>query len=145
MPFAGINYWAILIAAIVAYIASSVWYVVLAKPWSAAHGFAEDMMTRMKNAHGGKPSPVPFIVAFVADVVMAWVLAGLLGHLGPGQITLVNGVISAAFVWLGFVITTLAVNNGFAMRKPILIALDGGNWLLVLLVMGAIIGAMGVG
>jgi hypothetical protein len=145
MPFAGINYWAILIAAIVAYIASSVWYVVLAKPWSAAHGFAEDMMTRMKKAHGGKPSPVPFIVAFVADVVMAWVLAGLLGHLGPGQVTLVNGVISAAFVWLGFVITTLAVNNGFAMRKPILIALDGGNWLLVLLVMGAIIGAMGVG
>jgi hypothetical protein len=145
MPFAGINYWAILIAAIVAYITSSVWYVVLAKPWSAAHGFAEDMMTRMKKAHGGKPSPVPFIVAFVADVVMAWVLAGLLGHLGPGQVTLVNGVISAAFVWLGFVITTLAVNNGFAMREPILIALDGGNWLLVLLVMGAIIGAMGVG
>jgi hypothetical protein len=48
-------------------------------------------------------------------------------------------------VWFGFVITTLAVNNSFAMRKPILIAIDGGHWLAVLLVMGAIIGAMGVG
>jgi hypothetical protein len=145
MQFAGINYWAILIAAIVAYIASSIWYMVLAKPWAAAHGFAEDMMTRMKAAHGGKPSPTPFIIAFIANLVMAWVLAGLLGHLGPGQVTLMNGVISAAFVWVGFVITTLAVNNSFAMRKPMLIAIDGGHWLLVLLVMGAIIGTMGVG
>ena len=76
---------------------------------------------------------------------MAWVLAGLIGHLGIGQVTFKNGVISAAFVWFGFVITTLAVNNSFAMRKPILIAIDGGHWLAVLLVMGAIIGLMGVG
>jgi len=142
MRFAGIDYWAVFIAAIAGYIVGAIWYWALAKPWTAAHGFAEDVI---KGKSGEKPSPLPFILAFVGDVIMAWVLAGLIGHLGIGQVTLMNGVISAAFVWLGFVITTLAVNNSFAKRKPILIAIDGGHWLVVLLVMGAIIGIMGVG
>jgi len=45
---------------------------------------------------------------------MAWMLAGVLGHLGPGQVTLRNGVISGAFLWFGFVLATMAVNNAFA-------------------------------
>ena len=73
---------------------------------------------------------------------MAWVLAGLIGHLGPP--TLRAGVISGAFCWLGFVITTLLVNNSFTRRDWRLLFIDGGHWLLVLLLMGAIIGAMGV-
>jgi hypothetical protein len=142
MRFAGIDYWAIFIAAIAGYVVGALWYWALAKPWTAAHGFPADMM---KGKGGEKPSPLPFVIAFVADVAMAWVLAGLIGHLGVGQVTLKNGVISGAFVWVGFVLTTLAVNNSFAKRKPILIAIDGGHWLAVLLVMGAVIGAMGVG
>ena len=46
-------------------------------------------------------SPTPFIISFVALVVMAWVLAGTIGHLGPGQVTLKNGIISALFIWAG--------------------------------------------
>ena len=75
---------------------------------------------------------------------MAWVLAGLLSHLGPGQTTVWNGIVSAAFVWLGFVATTIAVNNMFSYRKPKLSVIDSGHWLVVLIVMGAIIGAFGV-
>jgi hypothetical protein len=48
------------------------------------------------------------------------------------------------FLWLGFVVTTIAVNYAFGGRKPMLIVIDSGHWLLVLLLMGAIIGAMGV-
>jgi hypothetical protein len=141
MRFAGVDYWAVFIAAIAGYVVGALWYWGLGKPWMAALGLTQDMIRGKDN----KPSPLPFVLAFVADAAMAWVLAGLIGHLGIGQVTLKNGVISAAFVWFGFVITTLAVNNSFAMRKPILIAIDGGHWLAVLLVMGAIIGAMGVG
>jgi hypothetical protein len=46
--------------------------------------------------------------------VMAWVLAGMIGHLGPGQVTLRNGIISGLFAWLGFVATTLAVTRPMA-------------------------------
>src|SRR5215471_18878685 len=131
MRFAGIDYWAVFLAAIAGYIVGALWYWALGKPWMAALGLTEDVI----KGKDKRPSPVPFVLAFVADLV---------GHLGIGQVTIKNGVISGAFIWLGFVITTLAVNNSFAMRKPILIAIDGGHWLAVLLVMGAIIGAMGV-
>jgi hypothetical protein len=58
-------------------------------------------------------------------------------------LTLRGGVISGAFCWLGFVITTLVTNYTFAMRDWRLLLIDGGHWLVVLLLMGAIIGAMG--
>ena len=53
-------------------------------------------------------------------------------------------MISGLFCWFGFVITSMVVNNSFAMRKPMLLAIDGGYWLVVLTLMGATIGAMGV-
>jgi len=139
MTFAGINYWAVLVAAAVGFGLGGVWYRLLARPWMAAHGFTSEMI---RAHHGGGASKLPFVIAIVALLVMAWVLAGLIGHMGA--VTLTNGVISAAFVWLGFVITTLAVNNSFGLRSAKLILIDGGHWLAVLLLMGAIIGVWGV-
>ncbi|MDH3909543.1 MAG: DUF1761 domain-containing protein, partial [Gammaproteobacteria bacterium] len=78
----------------------------------------------------------------VADLVMAIMLAGLMGHLG--NITIHGGLITGLFVWVGFVITTMGVNHAFSGASPKLTAIDGGHWLAVLLVMGAIIGAIGV-
>jgi len=37
----------------------------------------------------------------------------------------------------------MAVNNGFAGRDWRLLVIDGGHWLAVLLLMGAILGAFG--
>jgi hypothetical protein len=141
MAFAGINYLAIGIAAVAAWLAGAVWYMALAKPWTAALRTTPEKMQEMR----GRPGAfLPFILAFVADLVMAWALAGIVGHLGPGQVTLRNGVISGAFCWLGFVITTMVVNYGFAARGWRLLLIDSGHWLVVLLLIGAIIGAMGV-
>ena len=92
-------------------------------------------------AQGG-PTPTPFVISFVALLVMAWVLAGVIGHL-TGAITLRSGVIAGALMWLGFVATTLAVNHTFQGAKPILTLLDGGHWLGVLLLQGAVIGWLG--
>jgi Protein of unknown function (DUF1761) len=145
MSFAGINYLAVVIAAVVAWLAGAVWYGALAKPWVAAQGATMEEFKARQEAQKGTPAAyAPFILAFVAELVMAWVLAGTLGHLGVGQVTVRNGVISAFFVWLGFVVTTMAVNNAFGGRKPMLTAIDAGHWLAVLVIMGAIIGAMGV-
>jgi hypothetical protein len=137
MTFAGLNYLAIVIAAIVAWVAGAVWYMSFGKIWTAAQGLTPEQM------HANK-SKLPFIFAFLAELVMAWVLAGLMAHLGAGQVTLLNGVVSGAFCWLGFVITALVVNVSFSMRDMRLIWIDGGHWLIVLVLMGAIIGRMGV-
>ena len=139
MTFAGMNYLAVVIAAVVAWLAGAGWYMILGKTWMSAVGITPEKMAEARNQPGAF---LPMIYAFVAELVMAWVLAGVLGHLGP--LTLRSGVISAAFCWLGFVITTLLVNNSFAQRDWRLVWIDGGHWLLVLLLMGAIIGAMGV-
>jgi hypothetical protein len=137
MAFAGINHLAVLIAAVAGFAFGAVYYMGLSKQWRAAIGMAKDALAANR-------SPVPFVVSIVALLIMAWVLAGGIGHLGPGQVTLKNGVISALFMWLGFVITTLAVNYSFGQRRPLLTVIDGLHWLGVLVIQGAIIGAMGV-
>ena len=139
MAFAGINHLAVLIATVAGFAFGAAYYMSLSKPWLAAMG-----KTKEELSASGKRSPVPFIVSIVALAIMAWVLAGGIGHLGPGQVTLKNGIISGLFMWLGFVITTLAVNYSFGQRKVMLTVIDGIHWLGVLVIQGAIIGAMGV-
>ena len=72
---------------------------------------------------------------------MAWMLAGLMGHLA--NVTVRGGLITAFFVWAGFVLTTTVVNQQFHGSKPLVTIIDAGHWLAVLLLMGAIIGAFG--
>jgi hypothetical protein len=140
MAFAGVSYLTILAAAVAGWLAGAVWYMVLGKPWMAALGTTPEKVKAARNQPGAMR---PFTYALLANLVMAWVLSGLIGHLGPGQTTLRNGIISGAFCWLGFVITTMTVNNSFARRDPRLLLIDGGYWLVVLLLMGAIVGGFG--
>lgn len=137
MNFAGMNVLAIGLAAVAGFAFGAVYYMSLSRQWLAAIG-------KTKEDIAGKRSVAPFVTSFVALLVMAWVLAGTVGHLGPGQVTLKNGIISALFVWVGFVATTVAVNDAFGGRKPMLSVIDGIHWLGVLVIQGAIIGALGV-
>jgi hypothetical protein len=141
MTFTGLNYLAIVIAAVVAWLAGAVWYMSLGKIWTQAQGLSPEKL----HQNMGKPGAyLPYIYCLVAELIMAWVLAGLMAHLGAGQVALANGIVSGAFCWLGFVITTLVVSTTFALRDLRLIWIDGGHWLIVLVLMGAIIGLMGV-
>jgi hypothetical protein len=137
MAFAGISYWAILAAAVAGFLFGGVWYGVLSNQWLAAIGKTKDEIQKTGMA-------VPMTISAIALLVMAWVLAGIIGHLGPGQVTIRNGIISGAFCWLGFVATTLATNHGYQGAKRSLTLIDAGHWLGVMLIQGSVIGAMGV-
>jgi Protein of unknown function (DUF1761) len=141
MTFAGISYLAVVVAAVVGWLASAAWYMSLGKTWAAALGKTPEQMRAERNKPGAF---LPFIYAFIANIIIAWMLAGVLGHLGPGQVTLLNGVISGAFLWFGFILTTMAVNYTFAGRSMRLLLIDAGNWLIVLLLIGAVVGAIGI-
>jgi uncharacterized protein DUF1761 len=139
MAFVGVNYLAVLVAAVAAWVLGAAWYMTLSRPWLAAQGLTKaDMQPPASKAamYG------PFVLVFVAELIMAWMLAGILGHLGTLNVK--DGVISGIACWFGFVLTTTATNYVFQKRNVMLTVIDTGYWLLVLVVMGAIIGAFGV-
>jgi len=54
-----------------------------------------------------------------------------------------TGVISALFVWGGFVATSLVVTNMVQGVSRVATLVDGGHWLGVLVIQGAVIGWLG--
>lgn len=141
MSFAGINYIGVILATVAAFFIGAVWYTFLfQKPWMAAVGMTEEHLKARQS--GGGPSLAPLLAGnFIGNLVMAVILSALIHSLAAA--TFGGGIAVGFFAWLGFVITSMGVNNSFGGRKAALTAIDGGHWLVVLVVMGAIIGLFG--
>jgi hypothetical protein len=139
--FGNLNYVAVIVAAIASFVFGGIWYSVLSRAWMEAVGMPPE---RMQQDRGG---PALYVLAFVAQLVMAWMLAGILLHLSLGGLAagIRTGTISAIFLWLGFVMPTMIVNYAFHGAKRALTVIDGGHWLGVLLIQGIIIGWWGIG
>jgi hypothetical protein len=139
--FAGLNVWALPVAATLSFIFGGVWYGMLSKIWMNAANLSKDRIEA-----GGGMSPLPLIITYLAELFMAWMLAGVILHMVKAGIpaSLKNGMISATFIWAGFILTTLIVNHQFQMQKRTLTLIDGAHWLGVMLIQGAVIGAWGI-
>jgi hypothetical protein len=136
-----LNFWPILAATAASFAFGGVWYSALSKPWLAALGRNEADLKAT-----GRPMPLLFALSIVGQLIMAWVLTGLLIHLTKAGIpaNLRTGLITGAFCWLGFVATTLATNHGYQGNKWSLTLIDGAHWLGVLVIQGALLGWFGV-
>jgi hypothetical protein len=141
MGFANVNYLSILIAAVAAWIFGGVYYTSLSTPWLAAQDKTVEQCKAEQAGKSGAAKAAPFILVFVGELIMAFVLYGILTHMGA--FTLRAGIISGAFCWFGFVLTTVTANNAFGGRKPMLTVIDSAAWLGALVIIGAIIGWMG--
>src|SRR5690348_789431 len=131
------NMAAVLIAAVAAWVFGALYYGLLGKAWLAAQGETRETL-RAKNAgKSGIAKAAPFIISFVAEIVMAAALQGILFH--SAMDTMRQGIIAGALTWLGFIVTTLAVNNAYPGRKFTLTVIDAGHWLGVMLIIGAVI------
>ncbi len=131
----------IIIAATAAWIFGAVYYGILGGAWAAAQGKS---MTQLKADNAGKSAAAktaPFVLSFIAEIVMAVAMSGILFHIGIYGIG--AGLFSGLMVWIGFVLTTIAVNNAYTFRTIRLTAIDSGHWLGVLLIIGAILGWFG--
>jgi hypothetical protein len=137
MIFTGVNYLAVIVAAIAAFAIGAVWYSFLfSKLWLEAVEIDKDEL-------GQRRSPLPFVIAIIAYVVMAWVLAVVIASIWRGSADFGDGILAGFMVWLGFILTTTAVNYAFPGRRPALTAIDAGGWLVISVVMGAIIALFG--
>ena len=54
MTFAGMNYWAVLMAAVAAWMLGALWYSLLAKPWMAAAGITKAAFDRGHYRYHGR-------------------------------------------------------------------------------------------
>jgi hypothetical protein len=134
MDFSAVNWLAVIVAAVVAWLFGAVWYTSLSKRWLKAARLDSATM---------KKSPLPFVISFIAELVMAFITALVVGAMTGGEPSLVAGLVFGFVLWLGFVATTLSVNHRYEGFGWDLTLIDGGHWLGVLLLIGAVIGWFG--
>jgi len=132
-----INYWAVLVSALVSMVIGSIWYGPLfGKMYT--HAIGMDQWTPEKQEAEKKKMNMMYALQFVASLVMFYVLASFIGRLG--QMTVSGGAVTALWVWVGFMVPQQLGSAiwGGSMK---LFWLGIGNSLLTLLATGAIIGA----
>ena len=128
-----VNYPAVITAAVAHFVLGAVWFTVLQKPWLAAVGKTLHELRQQGN------STLGYVVAFGADLIIAWVLARLM--IASGRTTVVAGIGLAALLWLGFTATTMGTAFVFEARSLEAFAIIAGYPLVGMLLMASILGA----
>jgi hypothetical protein len=117
---------AILAAGVAGWIFGAIGYGVLSKPYQRALGLNPD------DCKDKKMPMAPMLVSFLVAIVMSAVLYQLLSNLG------VMGVMPAATagftIGVGFLLTSTLVNNMFQQKSFALTVIDGGHWVLAVMV-----------
>lgn len=127
-----INYLAVLVAAIAAFVASGVWYAVFG-----------NTMVRLQGAWRGaeapeSPEPWRYAVFFVAILVLSTAIAVLIDLTGVAGAAESIGL--GVLLWVGFVLTQW-VNSIAGEDVPVgLAAIHGGDWLLHVVIITGIVG-----
>jgi hypothetical protein len=132
----GINYWAVIVAAVVAFVMGGLWYspLLFGKAWEKLRG--------MNSADGAasKMRPADILAELVRGLVVAAVLAGLVVHLGV--VNWVGAIYLALAVWIGFQATSIVgsvihenypwrlygIHSGDALAKTLVMAVILGVW-----------------
>ena len=127
-----VNYVAVAIAAVLAMVVGFVWYskALFGKQWMKLTGVTEE------SAKKGN-MPVFYGTMFVAVLVEALVLAHFIHY--AGAYSLINGIKTGVWAWLGFVLTTSLANSMFEGRPMKLLYINAGYALVNLMIMGAVI------
>jgi hypothetical protein len=128
-----INHVAVWVAGVVQFILGAGWYTLLGSAWMAAIGKTQEQLMA---EHGN--SPMPYITALVAALVVAYTIAWLLPKLG--RQTAGGGAQTGAVLALALIGTTLAQNYGFEARPGSLWLINVGYMIVGMAVMGAIVG-----
>lgn len=127
-----VNYIAVLVAAFVAMGSGALWYspVLFGKPWMALLNKTPESMDKSQANRA-------YAVTFVMAVLTSYVLARFIQYTGAN--TIILGLQTGFWVWLGFVATTIATNMLFEGKSIKLYLINVGYHLVNLLAMGALL------
>lgn len=136
MPLANLNYVAVVVAALAAFVLGAIWYspLLFGKAWVAASGHSEEKLAQME-----KTTAVRFAITLVAFLIMAGVIAEIAAIFGLVRVQ--GGVKLGLMLWVGFGLTLELIHTMYNARRWSAFLIDTGYTLVYLVVMGAIIAA----
>ncbi len=131
MPVADVNYLAVLVAAALSMAIGFVWYgkPLFANAWMKEAGLKEKDIA--------KGPGIGYALTMAGALVEAYVLAHFIDYALAN--TLMEGLITGLWIWIGFIAYALGVNYIFAQRSFKLWKIDSGYFLTLLLAQGALL------
>jgi len=127
-----INWWAVIVAAIIRMVVGSVWFspVGFMKPWQRLAGISE---AQVKASFGR---------AIGIDAVMSLIMAFILFHavVYAGATNAWAGAAVGFLNWLGFIFTVFVGLWAYEQKPAKLVSITAGFNLVALILMGALIG-----
>jgi hypothetical protein len=131
MSISSLNWLAVVVAAIVAFVVGGVWYGPLfGKVWQVANGFTKEQLETRRIG-------LVFGMALLCSLVASFVLAMFIGpEAGAGF-----GALAGALAGVGWVAMFTGIQYLFEMRSLLLFLINAGYSIVTLTAMGAILGA----
>ena len=127
-----INWWAIIVAALLRMVVGTIWYspVAFVKPWQALTGVTPESMQK------------GLARAIIIDLIMSLILSYALFRfvVYADALTLWSGALVGLLAWLGFILATFLPLWAYENRPLKLIAINTGSNLVSLVLMGALFG-----
>lgn len=133
--FQGLNYLAITIATVAAYLLGFVWYhwAVFGQAWANALGYTKD---EADNTEGlGGAFVMSLLSGLLKTVCVAWLMAVI------NLTSILSGAMFGFVMAIAFILTSLGYYNGFARTPSKLTFINAAHGVVELVVIGAIIGA----
>jgi hypothetical protein len=132
-----INLWSILVASVVAFVISSIWYspILFGKEWMTLTGISDDDVQAAKSKGVMKFYVLQFIFTILNFCVLGFAMSAI------GTSTGSDGAFLGLLAWVGFVLP-IGASNIMWEKKPFkLVLINTISMLLTFVVGGAIIGA----
>jgi Protein of unknown function (DUF1761) len=124
----GVNYLAVIVAAVAAVAIGIVYYGVLG---------VGDRQSRLLGTSSARPGPIQGVTGLIVGLVNAWVIAVL--SLSLGATSVVDAIWLGALVWLGFAATFKAAQVAFERRPWAVWVLQGIHDLIAEIVVAVIV------
>lgn len=129
--FDTLNWWAVIVAAISAFVLGGAWYskLLFGNAWMKVTGITEESA---KQANMAKVFGGSFVLIFIAALNLAI-------FLGPKS-DLAFGIAAGAATGIGWIVPAFGVVYFFEQRPTLQWFINGAYWVVTFIIMGAIIG-----
>jgi hypothetical protein len=134
MPQVQINFLAVAVAAVVAFIIGGLWYspLLFARLWVKAHGYTDEQVKEMQ-----KDATKAYAVTLVCDFLIALAIAVLVSYIHMERC--VQGLKLGLLIWAGFAFPLGLTASMFSEKRITVFYIDTAYQFVYLVLMGAIL------